>query len=584
MKTKSIAARYVLGLPTDHRARCLLCLVTALIIIGRVPLHAAPRQQDAGPAQQAASNQDPAKEKEEEEKQEASTTSSRPAFGVQIGVIGHSIAGNDEKFNYYATPPTGLFLQELRWGPLYDRLGLQGLFSLRSPFEKDYLHSGRLSLFHGTTMLEGFLSHYTFHHAAITPVLSSDREITDGTFTQQIMPGFSISANYRMEEQNHRFAVPKLPVYQRARYWDVLAQGRLGPGQLSLIYSDWRYYDRTTIRPNTYFTRMHAGYLWEVLPALSLEAAFTRLNISQANAPKSRMETLQASADWSAAANTDLAGYLRRDKVSTPVTTNAHVTARRAGGATFRQRFPGWQAQVGVHVREADRVRGDLSYLDVPRWLTYEGRLSGRVGSGLRISVRGANDRLDRSPVMVSVDNRLLYWRNRSMAQIRMEGGSPEVSSYLYAGWRRWDNPDRGVKIQLRNVTAGATWQVDSRLGTFAEISHEAWTSKSEITEIPRLDSFSPNSLALNLGLQWLIDSNTSFFLTYAEYRSKNDNFLELPDGNTNGRYLTIGARHRMANGNSVGVAISPIRYRDGAASQLNYTNTLFMADISAKF
>jgi hypothetical protein len=155
-----------------------------------------------------------------------------------------------------------------------------------------------------------------------------------------------------MDRQAHIFQAPKLPYYQRTRFWDALAEGKLGEGQVSLGYSDWRYFDRTDIRPDTTVKRWHVRYLWQPNDAVGVEGNFARSSIKQPARPNSDVETLSLSGDWAISSATDFSIHLRRDKLDLPVVQNAWVRERRLGVASLVHRWRGWTVQFGFRQQE----------------------------------------------------------------------------------------------------------------------------------------------------------------------------------------------------------------------------------------
>nr|BAL54302.1 hypothetical protein HGMM_F14E02C19 [uncultured prokaryote] len=452
---------------------------------------------------------------------------------IDLGWSWWNVDGNLAKFRQYATPPNSRFIRELRYISPFWRTGDNLRLQLWSPTEDDYRLESNLSFGFGTTRIEAWTTRNRF----ITPVPevlpTSERSVTESFFKQSLTPDFAVFVRYRQDGQNHYLETPRTPLLQNTRYWDAVAEGKLGNGQLSIGYTDWRYFDRTNTFPDTSMERWHARYLWEVNPALAVEGTFARMDLRQQNRPASKMETLNLAGDIALSAATELALSFRQDKIALPVVQNAYVQERRNTSALLIHRWNRWSLQVGVREREAERVRADHSFVDVPRWWTVEGRLWGRLSKQLRLTVRGWDERLNDPPAMLTADPRSLYWDNRRFAQVKLDGGTALFNGYITYTYRRWSNGARAVALNLNGITLGGTWTPRDDLSLFAEYSSEAWTARSEVTQPPTLDQFVPNSRVSTVGFNWSINSRATISASYTSFVTDNDNPLLLRDGNT---------------------------------------------------
>ncbi len=503
---------------------------------------------------------------------------------IDLGWSWWNVDGNLAKFRQYATPPNSRFIRELRYISPFWRTGDNLRLQLWSPTEDDYRLEGNLSFGFGTTRIEAWTTRNRF----ITPVPdippTSERSVTESFLKQSLTPDFAVFVRYRQDGQNHYLESPRTPLLQNTRYWDAVAEGKLGNGQLSIGYTDWRYFDRTNTFPDTSMERWHARYLWEVNPALAVEGTFARMDLRQQNRPSSKMETLNLASDLVLGTATELALSFRQDKIALPVVQNASVRERRSTSALLIHRWNRWSLQVGVREREAERVRADRSFVDVPRWWTVEGRLWGRLSKQLRLTLRGWDEHLNDPPAMLTADPRSLYWDNRRFAQVKLDGGTAAFNGYITYTYRRWANGARAVALNLNGITLGGTWTPREDLSLFAEYSSEAWTARSEVTQFPTLGNFVPNSRVSTVGLNWSINSRATLSASFTNFVTDNDNPLLLRDGNTEGRFFTANISYRLPSDYELTLTIAPWSYRDEVVSLMDYDTHLVLLSLSGRF
>ena len=502
---------------------------------------------------------------------------------VDIGLSTWSLDGNEHKLRQYGTPAKGLFLNVFRHTlpPIRDR---NGWFTLKGTERNDYRFEGDLAFLFGRSRWKTAVSRYRFFDPTPIVVLPSTRAVREAGTKFLLTPDFSISLHYLMDQQDQFFEAPKLPLRQRTRFWSAITEGKIGESRVSLGYTDFRYFDRTDIRPDTFVKRWHVNYLWQPSQVFGIEGSFLRSSIKQPIRPDSEVETVALSGDWSIAVATDFSVHLRRDKLDLPVVQNAWVRERRFGVANLVHRWRHWTLQVGFRQQENERIRKDQSAVDVPRWRTWEARLSGRVGKNWRLALRGSIQHLTHLPTMVTTDPRQLFWDNRRFAQLKLEGGSPTLNGYLILTHRRWDNDVRAVELTTNAVLLGGTWNARAQLSLFAEYAYEAWRAKSEMAAFPTLDNFVPNSRITTFGLNWAIDRRTFLSAAFTEFVTANDNPLLLRDGNYRGRFLTASLSYRFPAGYEVVLTVSPWRYRDRVVDLMDYEATVVMVSGKARF
>jgi hypothetical protein len=148
-----------------------------------------------------------------------------------VGFSHWELDGNESKFRQYATPAQSFFLKSIRITPTFKFPSSDaGHFVLKGIGEKDYRAEGVLDILFGRVKFDADLSRHRFLDAGLTPVSESQRELQEGAAKYLLTRDFAISFRYRMDRQAHIFQAPKLPYYQRTRFWDALAEGKLGRG------------------------------------------------------------------------------------------------------------------------------------------------------------------------------------------------------------------------------------------------------------------------------------------------------------------------------------------------------------------
>lgn len=503
--------------------------------------------------------------------------SSLQPLSLDLSFVDWGLSGNVHKFRQYATPPEGVFLRELRYVPFSMSRMDRAWFILRSPGEEDYAAEGRADLSFGMTQAEAWFTRHRFFDPSPVNMPTSQRQVQEGSLRHFLTPEFALALRYRMDQQDYFLEPPLLPLRQLTRRWEIAAEGRLWGSQLNLSYTDLRYFDRTDVRRDTTLTGWSARSLWQLRSDIGVEGSFARTNIEQAGVPRGSVEALAFTGDWAIAPTTDLNLLLRRERFDLPMVRNGFVRERNTAHIGLVHRWRGWTVRLGFRQQDLERVRGDQTFVDTPRYRTVEGRLSGSLGSSARLTLRAYQQSLTREPVMITQDARPLFWKRRDYAQIKLDGGTPTLNGYLTWTYQRMANGFREVGLTTRILTVGGNWEAAPRFSLFVELSNEWWHLRSEVSQEPTLDRFAPDSRTLFIGLNWQIDRNTVLSGGYIDLASRNDNPLLLPNGNIRGRYLTLTLRHRLPSGSELAVKVAPWRYQDRVVGFNDYHATVIM-------
>jgi hypothetical protein len=503
---------------------------------------------------------------------------------LDVGYADWGLRGNQSKFREYATPPTGFFLRDLRYAPLLKSPSEDALFELRGIGQDDYLAAARGAWDYGATRLSGFLSRSKFFDPTPGVIPVSSWRASGLDLRRNITRDFSLSFQTRSNSQQLNFAVPYPRLDQNTDYWNAIAGGKLGRGFVRLDFSNFHYADETQTLVNFNAQKVGLSYLWTPSTAVGIEAAGSHVAIRQPNLPESHVDTLSLGGDFTLGAATDLAVQLQRRQVGLPTVQNAYDRNQNTGTFSLSHRFDSWRAQLGLRLQNDDRVNGTQTYVEVPKWSTLEGRLSGRLSRSVRLSLRGYTQSLSDPPASTLTDPRTLYWTNRNFVQARLEGGTENVNGYLVYTYNVNRNSQRATDVTTEQYTLGSSWQINPSLSLFAEFHHENWTGRTDTDLFPALSNFLPDSDSGVVELNWNLGRRAYVAFSYTGFATYNDNPLLLQDGNTRGSYFTINTHYRFPAGYELGLLVAPWTYRDGVAGSLNYDATVLMVTGSARF
>ncbi len=528
-------------------------------------------------------NQDPQEEKKEEEPQEEKPPVV-PKYQVEVGYASWDLSGNENKFRQYATPPQGFFLKGFRYNPVSLLHGFRGDYNLIRLGGDDYFADSRMLMFFGDISFKGSLRRNRFLDDVITPVPVSDRQEGKALFKFKIAPEFAVSTVYSMSEENHFFQPPREALRQRTRYWDMVAEGKVGEARLSLGFSDFRYFDRTLVLPDTAIKRWRLVGVWEPFTTLGLEASYLSQEINQA-AVSNHIDTISLASNWTVGPNTDIQMNYRHDSLNLPTVQTSFMREQHSFSSRLVQRWSRWQLQVGMNYRETERIRGDRLFLNIPKLWGFEGRLAGRLSRNLKLTLRGSTQHLSSLPLMLTTDTRSLYWNDRRFVQLKLDGGSPSLNGYFQWTHRRLANDLRASDVTSHFLTAGGNWEVNSRLSAFAEYNYEFWSGKSaDSTVFPFQENYIPNSRVTVLGVSWSLTDQVFLLASYTDYTTDHDNPLREKDSNYAGRFLTMNLRYRFPAGHELNLMVAPWLYRDRIVDNMSYTATVLMLSGSARF
>jgi hypothetical protein len=503
---------------------------------------------------------------------------------IEAGYGDWGLSGNQQKFRQYATPPTGWFLRDFRYAPILRDPSYSAFFHLEGIGQDDYRAETRLASNYGNTRISGFLSQNRFFDPTPVGIPISSRQVNGFSLRQSLNRDFALSMQFRNDVQNKNFAVPYPSLDQTTQYWDAVLGGKLGPGTVRVDYANLHYSDHTGTLVDTTTQTVGVRYLWEPSPTVGIEASTAHAGITQPNAPQNHVDTLALTSDVSLGSATDVELLLQRRQIGMPVVQDAYVRAEGLGALSLMQRWRGWRAQVGFRLQNDERVNGDHTYVDVPKWTTIEGRVSGRLSRDVRLTVRGYTQSLTDQPNQITDDPRSLYFNGRDFVQAKLEAGTPDLSGYLVYTYRNNSNTLRSVSVSTYQYTLGGTWQINPVLNLFAEYHHEVWTGTTDVTDFPALGLFLPDSTTGIAELTWNLHSRATLSISYTGFSVANSDPLMLQDAATHAGFLTINGHYRFPAGYDLGLTVAPWTYRDSVVGAMNYDATVLMVTGSMRF
>ncbi|MCS7065680.1 MAG: hypothetical protein NZL85_05325 [Fimbriimonadales bacterium] len=493
-----------------------------------------------------------------------------------LGWSDWGLRGNPAQFRQYATPPRGFFLHALRYELSTTRLLWQG------GGDQDTRGDAFTHLLQGRLMLEAHHARSQFTDPGAVPAPESERRSEEATLRYLLTPDSALTVRFRDDTLRRPFASAHVPYNQTAQAWDMLAEGVVGAGRLSLQSTRWRYRDRTDTRPDLTLQRWQAGYLWEPTPALGLEAVWAEARFEQAQRPVSRVQSLTLFTDWMPSAATEIGLMLQRERLNLPVVRNAWTRERRTGALSLAQQFGAWRLQIGVRRHAIERWNREQSLLEPIQREGIEARLSGRLSRQTRLTLYSMSQHWSRQ---ASGEPRTtLFWSRREIARLNLDSGLPNGYLYLTLSRQRWLNEPRATRLRSDQLLVGGVYQLRSGLTLMGEHRVERWKASGGADGLIGLSRFLPDTRSSVVGLQWASGVRLSASLLFTHFVISTDNPLLLPDGNTEGWFLTLSLRYRLPNGSAWSFTVAPWRYRDRVDSRFDYRLSLFSIGWSTPF
>jgi hypothetical protein len=513
----------------------------------------------------------------------------QPLGLIRLGWSQNGATGNGQKFEQYGTPPSGVYLDLLRYEP-WSPQGDIGVISLQSPAETDYRDYTQLALNGGHTQLEALLTRNRFFDPGTSPVPQSDWQNQDLNLTQKIAHWFSISTRYSMDDQDFSADSPdpSLSLHQRTRYEDVALAGIAGGGFAVLTFSDWRYFDRTQLTDNTDVRRWQATYQHD-LGRQVLSAQYNYLDVSTATQPTGDVQIASVADDIHLGSATTASVALRKDSINLPVVQNALTSSyvreqSSATGSLVDRWSDDWNGEFAIQRRAAQLMANDSTDLDTPQWQTMLARVNGQLGRGWRVLANGTMENLWHSPLLFTPDANYLLWNNRQNAQVRLNGTSDFVQGYVDWSYNHTANSSTNTDVHEETINAGGDWQAAPKLDIYSDYTTDQWNAIDDAVGLPNIGMFATDSRVFTLGANWVVSTRAYINTSYSGFWASNPDPLELQDEQTTGQFLTMQFEYRMPKGQDFGLTVAPWAYRDEIASPLDYNSAVVRVTVSTPF
>jgi hypothetical protein len=511
---------------------------------------------------------------------------------VTAGWAQWGLTGNEGKFRQYATPPRGIFFSDIRFDPLDRTRRNDVLFSLKDVGQDDYRGDWRASSNYGGSYVRGFMQ----QNRSFDPSVLSNDSSTWRTFgllaKQALNPNFTVSFDYRDDQERLHFIPPGTNsdgptpyLDQRSRFYNFDGSGKVGgQGYLSISISDWQYESATQTFPTTDSEALKLSYLWSPADYADVDASFSHTWITSPGMLTNSINVGTIGTDLTLGPDTSLSMAFEGQHLDMPTIQNAWVRDQEMGSLLLTHRYAGWSGALGLKLREAWRINGDQTFVDVPRWTTVNAKLAGRLLPHVRLNLKGASETLSNAPSAITQDPLSLEWNIKDSASARLDAAWDNVNGYLSYAYQHWKNTGRDTVVNGTTLTAGGVYQATRDLSLFAEFEHQGWASSSLFAGDETLSNFLPGSDVGVVELTWNRGRRIQASLNFTEFTVYSDNPLLLPDQNTRGQMLTISGSYEFPSGDRLGLIVAPWHYTDTVTSGLNYNAAVVMVTGSGRF
>jgi predicted porin len=502
---------------------------------------------------------------------------------ISFGTYGWDFSGNRQLFRRYASGPGNYSIRELRLFSEGSEDQPFARFTLRgSPWE-DSESEGLIILGGGRASLRGNFGRHTFVEPSQFPTPDSHERKVGGTAAYAITPKIGAFFTYEAAEHENNLELPKLPYDLRTKSFGGGLQGEVFGGNAAVTLVDRRYYDRNGLIPDVIQHQILARYGIPIGKSFTVEGSYADVRIEQNNGMDNSVKNWKLNADWDIGPDTSLLFETGRSEYDLPQVLNSYTQEQFLTKIRLVHHFPQASIQLGYKRREAERIRGDHLYVDVPKWDTFDGRVSTRI-AGLRLTAKGSWEHMRDGATMISTDSRALYWDDRVRAQLKLDGGNDRLSGYAVYSYRLDQNDARSTEITNHNLTIGASYLFNERASAYFEIANDTYEVDGFSEDGLHLDDFFPSSVSIAFGFDYSIDAKSSASLALNHYYTRNANPLRIEDGNFRGTELTAVYRRDINADSSFDVTVAPWRYRDRLNDQLDYRTTIFGVNYTVKF
>lgn len=496
---------------------------------------------------------------------------------ISVGYYTWKASGSRIRMGQHGRVPEGVTLAELKYlnpvgegHPYYS-------FLWRGNPGRNAAGEGVVILEGGQTILRASVRDRQYYaEPSWVPTTPSQDKLGTISVEHQIKPNIGAFVSYQSADRGQRYVAPKESGHQRSRAVAGGVEGRIGGLQAGLTVTDRRTFDDTGRQPATLQRGVEGRLAGEIGNRLSLQGAMGYTRIEQAGRPSGGVRTMAMAGQLDLGPRTYLQFNAGRDDLDIgQLTANAYVRQRFNSGVRLNHRLGDWALQFGFRHRETERVRDDRSFVDVPKWNTYDARLSGRLNNGIRVTLRGTWDDMTATARATGVDTRQLWWDDKAMGQIKLDGGNDVFTGYAAYTYRFRQNKARNVDVGMHNIALGGSYQFKPNLLGYAEWSYDSIraTGGAEGTSTT-VDTFMPNSMSISAGLDWTLNERASFSAAVNHFATNN----------WRGTQVTFQYRRRISADHSLDVVVAPWRFEDRLYGLTGYETTFLGVRYTVKF
>lgn len=503
-------------------------------------------------------------------------------------VIGYSnwvVRNNFQKWQQYGVPTRGIAVRKLDL--LFPKNGSSPFvkFTFSGEPGREQEGGGEVIFDQGRGRAKFNLSQHYSHD--ISPVLTprSTRRSYNVDIDYALTHDIGVYWQTRQETQDKYRVAPADEIRVITKSFAGGLQGKLGGGNFGVEIGDRRYYDRTLTQPKTVQRRYSADYTHPIGETANVGAAWSHTRIEQPSRNVGDIQNASFNADWDFSPTGTLFLVLKRDNFKLPPVENVTDRKRLSSSIRLVQHLPIGNLELGYQSRSNERFRADHSYVDVPKWDTYDARLTGTFMRGLRYSLKGSYEHLHRQPgFQTEEDSRGLYFDDRIRFSGMISGGNEKFNGYLAYQFRYDENSPREIQIRTHLWTLGASYVFNDRTSGYFELLNETAEAKGLIEDGLNLDSFFPSWTSLAFGVDHTVNAKDSMSLAINHYFANNANPMFEYGGNVRGTELTAQYHHQISSTESLHVLLAPWRYDDKVDSSARYRATVLGVSFALKF
>jgi hypothetical protein len=502
-----------------------------------------------------------------------------------FGTYGYDFSGNRQVFRRYASGPGNFSIRELRLFSPNTEEHPWARFTMRGSLWEDSASEAYLIFGGGKFTARGHFNKYDFSEASPFVLEDSNERWWDAMLTYAITPKIGAFFNYDAGDHFNRLESPNYPYSFRTKAFSGGLQGEILGANAAVTYVDRRYYDRMGMVPDSIQKQILAQVGIPIGDSFNIGAAYADVRIELNNGSDNKIRNWALNADWEIGPDTTLLFDARRTDYDLTQVLNAYVQEEFVTGGRLVHHFPGASFQFGYKRREAERLRRDQSFVDVPKWDIFDGRISARLGKALRLTAKGSFEHMrDGATMQMDEDSRALYWDDRVKGEVKLDLGGEKLSGYAVYRYRFTQNDDRATEITNHNWTVGASYAFTDQMSAWMEIANDTFEVEGFGEDGLFLDDFFPSSVSVAFGFDWAITPRDSFGLALNHYYMRNANPLRLPDGNIRGTEITGVYRREINADSSFDITVAPWRYRDRLFEQMDYRATVLGVNYTVKF